>query len=320
MTEPPALGADGNLSGDAAQWSGGLSAPARINQYLSSLHTHTRFCDGRDDVETMCRMAHEKGLTAIGFSAHAPVAAKTGLQTDWHLPDEQLQPYINEVQAARRRWEGKLTVLLGFELDYIKGLRSALDPDIRALELDYIIGSVHYVTPPEGEPFTVDGPPETVEQGIQSGFRGDGEAFMQAYWDAVAEMIALGGFDILGHADIIRKHNGKNRWFSMESAAYHQRLAEIAEALGRAGLAAEVNTGGLTRKYINDTYPAPPFLRLLRERKVPLLITADAHCAHDLDGHYETAWNSLLAAGFSRQEIVCQNDTLLSRFSRTVSK
>jgi histidinol-phosphatase (PHP family) len=268
----------------------------------------------------MCRSACEKGLTAIGFSAHAPVFAKTGIQTDWHLPDEHIQPYINAVQAARRRWKGKLTVLLGLELDYIKGRRSALDPDIRALELDYIIGSVHYVTPPAGEPFTIDGPPETVEQGIQRGFNGDGEVCMQAYWDAIAEMTALGGFDILGHADIIKKNNGENRWFSMESPAYHQRLAEIAEALGRAGLAVEVNTGGLTRKYINDTYPSQPLLRLLRANKVPLLITADAHCANDLDGHYETAWNTLRETGFSEQEIVCQNDTLLSRFSRTVSK
>jgi histidinol-phosphatase (PHP family) len=53
---------------------------------FSSLHTHTVFCDGKDDVETMCRTAFEKGLAAIGFSAHAPIG-KTGIETDWNMKD-----------------------------------------------------------------------------------------------------------------------------------------------------------------------------------------------------------------------------------------
>jgi histidinol-phosphatase (PHP family) len=42
----------------------------------SCLHTHTDFCDGSGDVESFCRAAWEKGLTAIGFSAHAPLTKK----------------------------------------------------------------------------------------------------------------------------------------------------------------------------------------------------------------------------------------------------
>ncbi|MDR0315822.1 MAG: histidinol-phosphatase [Treponema sp.] len=287
----------------------------KIPKGLSSLHTHTLFCDGADDVETMCLAAFEKGLRAIGFSAHAPIFRATGIRTEWHLPDERLEEYISEVQSARDRWQGKLEVYLGLELDYIRGLRSALDRDIRALELDYIIGSVHYVVPPTGQPFTVDGTLEEIECGIREGFGGDGEALMHTYWDAVAEMIALGGFDILGHADIIKKKNHDNRWFNMKSEACQQRMAEIAAALGRSGLAAEINTGGLNRKRINETFPSLAFVKLFRENQVPLLISSDAHCAKDVDGHYETAWETLRAAGYTDQEIVCQNDTVLGRFS-----
>jgi histidinol-phosphatase (PHP family) len=275
------------------------ASPLENNPVYSSLHTHTLFCDGRDDVETMCRAAFQKGLCSIGFSAHGPIFTKTGIKTNWHISDERLDEYMAEVRAARRRWEGKLTVYLGLELDYIKGLRSAMDPDIRALGLDYIIGSVHYIVPPNGAaPFTVDGPPEELERGVREGFNGNGEAMMHAYWDAALEMTALGGFAILGHADLVKKNNSHSRWFIMESESYRQRLAETARAAAGAGLVVEVNTGGLNRGSISDTYPSLPFLRLFRENQVPALISADAHKAGDLDGHYETARQTLLQAGY----------------------
>jgi histidinol-phosphatase (PHP family) len=266
------------------------------------MHTHTVFCDGRDDVETMCRTAQAKGLSAVGFSAHGPVFKKTGLKTDWHLPDERLDAYIAEVLAARQRWQGKLAVFLGLELDYIKGLRSALDSDIRALDLDYIIGSVHYVVPPNGAgPFTVDGPPDEFEKGFREGFGGDMKALIHSYWDAMAEMINLGGFDILGHADLVKVNIPDWSRFSAESETC--RYAEIALAAACAGLTVEVNTGGLNRSRTHETYPSLHFLRLFREQGVPAIITADAHCAADLDGHYDIAMQTLLAAGYTEHEL-----------------
>jgi histidinol-phosphatase (PHP family) len=265
---------------------------------LSSLHTHTSFCDGADDVESMCRAACAKGLCAIGFSGHAPVFKKTGIRTDWHIPDERLEEYIGVVRSARGRWEGKLAVYLGLEVDYIKGLRSARDPDIRALGLDYIIGSVHYIVPSNGAAaFTVDGPPEELERGVREGFGGDGEAMAHAYWDAAAEMISLGGFDILGHVDLVTKNNRDARWFTMESRGLSQRAAETARLA--AGLVLEVNTGGLNRGLSGGTYPSLSLLRLFRERGVPALISADAHRAGDLDGHYDCALQTLLDAGYT---------------------
>ena len=112
-------------------------------------------------------------------------------------------------------------------------------------------------------------------------------------------MIALGGFDILGHADLPRKTNGNGRWFDPEREAYRLRTAEIASAARAAGLVVEVNTGGLNRGYLRSPYPSPPFLRLFREQRVPAIVTADAHCAADLDGHYGEALLALTDAGYA---------------------
>ena len=272
---------------------------------LTSLHTHTLFCDGKDDVETMCRAAHAKGLAAIGFSAHGPIE-KAGLASCWNMQEQRMSAYIAEVRAARQRWQGKIAVYAGLELDYIKGLRSALDSDIVSLNLDYTICSVHYLLPPGlplyGAPFTVDGPIEELQKGIAEGFAGDGEAMMHAYWDAVLEMVSLGGFDIVGHLDLIKKNNAAGRFFTMEGD-YMRRVEEAIRAISSGGLVVEVNTGGLNRGYIDEPYPSLPILRLLRQHNVPVMISADAHNARDIDGHYQTACRVLLDAGYTSHVI-----------------
>jgi histidinol-phosphatase (PHP family) len=270
---------------------------------FSSLHNHTIFCDGKDDIETMCQAAFDKHLRAIGFSAHAPITKKTGIESDWHAQDEVFGKYIEQVQAAKKRWRGKLEVLLGFEIDYIKGLRSALDRDITEVNPDYLIGSVHYLIPANGaKPFTVDGPQEEFTQGLNEGFNGDAQALMNSYYDAQLEMIALGGFEILGHADLVKKNCiGKNLW-PREEEIYRQK--EIALAMGKTCVIAEVNTGGINRKKINEVYPSQTFLRFFRENNVPVIITADAHCAAEIKSNYDTAVKTLLSAGFSDHVII----------------
>lgn len=242
----------------------------------------------------MCNTAFAKGLCAVGFSAHAPVFKYTGLKTDWHMPDEKLNEYMDEVLAARRRWQGKLAIYLGLELDYIKGMRSALDSDIKALNLDYIIGSVHYLVPKNSEPFTFDGSIKEFEKGFREGYNGDKEALMGAYWEAIEEMISLGGIDILGHMDIF-KINCKNIDTENEAA----QVTKIAQAAARAEIAVEVNTGGINRGRASDTFPSARLLRIFCEQKVPAIITADAHDAAELGGNYDIALKNLAEAGYT---------------------
>ena len=264
---------------------------------FSSMHTHTVFCDGKDDIETMCRAAFEKKLYAIGFSAHAPVSRQLGVKTDWHLSEERLDQYVNEVLEAKKRWDGKILVFLGLEVDFIKGIRSVMDSDIRALNLDYIIGAAHYIIPPNGtEPFTVDAPLEEFEKGFKEGFGGDGEAFMHCYYDTVAEMIKLGGFEILAHADIIKKNCQDKNYWSEKSEL--NRQMEITRLIAKTNITVEVNTGGINRKKTRDVYPSLPFLRLLCEYNIPVIITSDAHCAENINGNYDIALQTLISAGF----------------------
>lgn len=265
----------------------------------SCLHTHTDFCDGTGSIEDFCRAAWEKGFESIGFSSHGPLPQKTGLISVWHMKEDRLPEYIEEVREARRRWEGRLRVFLGLEVDYLKGLTGPADRDIQNLGLDFIIGSVHYVFPPQGgKPFTVDDSAENVAANIREKFGGDGEAVMEAYWDAVEGMIRAGGFDILGHLDLIKKNNAAGRWFSPADSAYTWRAERAADLAAGSGAVVEVNTGGINRGSIRETYPSPAILGLLKDRGVPVTISADAHRPEHLGGYYGQARQCLLEAGY----------------------
>jgi histidinol-phosphatase (PHP family) len=269
---------------------------------FSSMHIHTKFCDGRDDIETMCQAAYDKSLFAIGFSSHAPTDKQLGSVNGWNMKSDLIDEYVTQVLAAKERWRGKLNVFLGLEVDYIKGKRSPLDSDIVKLNLDYIIGSVHYLFPENGtKGFTVDGSREEFDTGLKDGFGGDAQKLMHSYYDAVAEMIKIGGFDIIGHADLLKKNTlGMNLW-SLEAEAERQK--EITNFAKKAKLVFEVNTGGINRNKIQETYPSLSFLKIIKKFNVPVTITADAHCARDVNGNYTTALNILKEAGIKKHFI-----------------
>jgi histidinol-phosphatase (PHP family) len=154
----------------------------------------------------------------------------------------------------------------------------------------------------------VDGPGEEFERDLREKFDGDGEALMETYWEAVMDMLREGGFDVLGHMDLIKKNNppyerpqGRRQgWFSPEGERYLRRIAQAVSETAASGVVVELNTGGLNRGKTTEPYPSLGILRLLKEKDVPIIITADAHRAGHLRGHYDTARQTLLDAGYTR--------------------
>lgn len=281
----------------------------------TSLHTHTDFCDGKDSVETMCRSACEKGFSSIGFSSHAPLPPPFNALSDWHLPAENIPSYVDTVMDAKERWKGRLQVFLGLEIDYIPGICGPCDGRFSALPLDYSIASVHFIVPENGTTaFTVDGSIEELEEGLTKGFGNDGDALVRAYWDSVASMVEAGGFDILGHMDLIKKNNIKRPFFNPLSSTYREGWKKVLSLLKNRNIVVEVNTGGINRGLIQECYPAPEILSAMNCISIPLTVTADAHSRTQLGGGYSIAREQLLQAAY--QEVVVFNGTKKAPWSR----
>jgi histidinol-phosphatase (PHP family) len=158
---------------------------------------------------------------------------------------------------------------------------------------------VHYIVPPNGTNlFTADGPFEETSTGIQEGFGGDAKAYMYAYWETVGKMIEHGGFDILGHIDLIKKNNQHEEFFLPESKEYLNASERAADKLAGTSIVVEVNTGGINRGKTKDCYPSLSILKMMKTRAIPVTITADAHRAEDICGHYDTAIAALREASY----------------------
>lgn len=266
------------------------------------LHTHTTFCDGKNTVEELCQAAWEQGLSILGFSAHAPLPPESGIITDWHLRQDKLEAYIEAVQKAKKAWEGRLSIFLGLEIDYIQGVSGPADHRFDAYDLDYRIGSVHYITKPDlSYYFTVDGPAAEWQEGVRELFSGDYEAAGHAYWTAVEGMVQAGGFDIVGHIDLVKK-NHQSWWNDQTPESYKRDAQRVLEILHNKPIVVEVNTGALNRGTMNETYPSPGILKEMLHYTIPVTINADAHSTSHLRGHYDTAIEVLKKSGY--REIV----------------
>ena len=74
-------------------------------------------------------------------------------------------------------------------------------------------------------------------------------------------------------------------------AKYKTEIEETAKSIAQSGVIVEINTGGIARGAINDTYPSLDFLKALNKYDVPITICSDAHSVQDLDCAFDFAKN-----------------------------
>lgn len=256
----------------------------------TNFHTHTTWCDGKDTPEAVVLSAIEKGFAAIGFSSHAtfpeldPCALKL----------ESGTAYASEIRALGVRYAAQIKVLLGVEADYIPSVTTPERSRYADLGLDYLIGSIHYVVADDGGRVPVDHTPELLAAGIRDHFAGNVEQYVRCYFRQVRDMVTQFDFDIIGHLDLVRKFNTKFPYFDESADWYREELILTADAVAGSGKLAEVNTGAISRGWMDDVYPSQAFRDLLRVRGVRFVLSSDAHtaatvdCAFDRFGQSET--------------------------------
>ena len=247
----------------------------------TNYHTHSTWCDGKDSVADMARAAADLGFVELGFSSHARFPDGRG--TTFEVPPAKWTAYQADVLAAAARHAPRMRVFCGVEADYIPGLASPDRAVYAAAAPDYVIGSVHWVPAADGAVVPVDSSPDSFAAGLRDHFGGDGPAFVREYFRLQRDMLATCRFDLLAHPDLVRKFNAKHPWFDETAPWYLGELEATADAVARAGVPVEVNTGAISRGWLDDAYPSKPFRDLLRARGVSFVLSSDAHSTTGLD-------------------------------------
>ena len=90
-------------------------------------------------------------------------------------------------------------------------------------------------------------------------------------------------FDVVGHLDLVRKFNTRHPYFDETAPWYLAELDRTADAVSASEKIAEVNTGAISRGWLDDAYPSAAFRERLRARGVKFILSADAHAADAID-------------------------------------
>ena len=245
----------------------------------ANYHTHTVWCDGASKVEDVILSAIGKGFCEIGFSSHSAYPDDSACT----VPAAKLSAYFAEVRELAARYAGRIRVLCGVEADYIP---LVTDPDrsrYAQFDPDYIIGSIHYVIAPDGARVPVDHTPSLLMCGIAEHFNGDVQAFLRAYFAQERDMVRRFDFDIVGHPDLCRKFNAKHPYFCETAQWYLDELELTASAIAQSGKIVELNTGAISRGWLDDAYPGEAFRAMLRWQGVRFVLSSDSHSADTID-------------------------------------
>ena len=258
---------------------------------LSNFHTHSHYCDGHGELRDYVELALANGFDALGFSGHAPVP----FENKFSIKDGQYRHYCDEVRALKEEYRGRIDISLGLEIDYIPGMQEDFTPLIEEGGLEYTIGSVHLI-PASGNPqavtdlWFIDGPrQETYDNGLRLLFGGDIRRGVTAYFRQQDEMIVKNRPTIVGHPDKVAMHN-RGRYFSEEDPWYRELALETLSLIHEQGLICELNTRGIYKGRHPDYYPSKPLINAMKQWRIPLLVSTDAHTPEDLlrtEGAYE---------------------------------
>jgi histidinol-phosphatase (PHP family) len=271
----------------------------------TNYHNHCKYCDGVDEIETHIQNAIKEGVVSLGFSSHSPVT----FDNKWSMNQVDLPHYLHDILDAKQKYSGQIEIYKSLEIDFFPQQSGIIKKWTEDLDLDYSIGSVHFVDAFEdGRPWEIDGPLITFEKGMEEIFGNDIRKVLAKYFEYTVQMLEQDCPTILGHVDKIKMQN-HHRFFFDENETWYQDLVKQAlEVAAKSGVIAEVNTRGLYKKRASQTYPGILGLKLLKEFGIPICLNSDAHHPKEIIGEYKNTAVLLKHLGF-KELMVLKNSS-----------
>ena len=248
--------------------------------YKTDYHVHSIYSDGNSAPEGCIVAAMEAELNEIGFSEHLNLFNDN---VAWAMNTGGVEKYINHLTALRDNCSD-IKIRIGFEVDYFPGKEKELDQYLSSLDVDYLIGSVHYI----GN--------ETVDSGIAFYKGKNFNRVFETYFEMVIKAVSSELFDIIGHCDLVRLF-GHTLDFNPEPL-----YRKLAAALKKHNVAFELNTNGRNRP-LADFYPDRKFLHVFCEEKAPVCVNSDAHKPERVGQYFDEAYDLLRHTGFSEMAV-----------------
>ena len=224
-----------------------------------------------ENVDRYLAAAETAGIAELGVSEHV-YRFEQALEL-WSHPfwveqaRDDLDAYCEFVRGTSLR--------LGIECDFVPGAEDRTAALLEARDLDYVVGSVHFV----GEAAVDHEGWDVWEQ------RGDPDTVWRRYFELLAECARSGLFDILAHPDLVKVWGSARPLPERDPRHFYEPAVE---AIAESGIAVEISTAGL-RKPVGELYPSRAFAEMCVEAGAAFALSSDAHLPEQVGYGYQRA-------------------------------
>jgi histidinol-phosphatase (PHP family) len=242
-------------------------------------HVHSDYSsDCPTPMVEMCRAAVERGIPEIGFTEHLDL-----LPFDPGYATFRIEAWWQEIERCRAAFAPGLAIRAGVELSEPHRVRDAAEGALRRHPWDYVVGALHYI----GETLVFD----------RAYFDRPADEAYRNYFEELRLVAEAGGFDILAHADIVKRY-GHAHYGPFDPRPYEAEIRAALRECARKGIALEANTSTL-RRPVAELSPAPLiFTWFHQEGGRRVTIGSDAHLPGDLGAGLDLALQAIRLAGF----------------------
>lgn len=266
-----------------------------------NFHTHCSFDDGNIRLEGYVKEALKQDVAILGFSSHNPLP----FPLDWVLKEKDYKKYCETIQKLSEKYKDKIRILLGLEMDFLSNLNSFYKERINITELDFIIGSIHFVNFfDNNKGWAIDESPEDFERGLNEIYNGNIKKVVKDYFKLIRNMLEYENPDIVAHLDLIKMNNKEEKYFSEEESWYKEEVLKTLKAVAKSHSILEINTGGIARGKTDSLYPNNWVIEEAYNMRIPITLSSDAHRPEQITAKFKEAAVLLNAIGYKEVYIL----------------
>ncbi len=254
------------------------SGPTKSGALFYDSHMHTPLCKHAwGEPEEYAQQALKAGLKGIIFTCHCPMP--NGFWPTVRMSESEFDTYVALVQRAADAFKGKLDIRLGIESEYYPGCEEYIAQLHQRADFHYVLGAVHW----------------QAKEYLNKFETGTIENFRRTYFDHLAKSAESGLYDCLAHPDLVKNYHPDSWCF----AIVKNTVSTVLDRIAATGVAMELNTSGLNKSY-SEMNPGLEMLRMMADRKIPIVVGSDSHRAVRVGEHFVTALNHLTEAGYEK--------------------